>query len=106
MTRFGLGATATIAIRSVLVVMILCNVFWPTLLEAQVQTIEHPGVLHKEENCSACHADKTKGKSVHSAMEIACTVCHQAQTLGDMTLLRLERIPPGNATLFAGLKAC
>lgn len=59
-------------------------------LAAQVRTIEHPGILHKEDNCSACHADKTRGKSVHSAMEIACTICHQAQTQGDMTNLRLS----------------
>jgi predicted CXXCH cytochrome family protein len=59
-------------------------------LVAQGRTIEHPGILHKEDNCSACHGDKTRGKSVHSAMEIACTTCHQAQTQGDMTLLQLE----------------
>jgi predicted CXXCH cytochrome family protein len=59
-------------------------------LHAQVRAIEHPGILHKEDNCASCHADKTKGKSVHSAMEVACTICHQAQTQGDMTLLRLE----------------
>ena len=48
----------------------LCR-YWPTLSKAQVRTIEHPGFLHKEDNCSVCHADKTGGKSVHSAMEIA-----------------------------------
>lgn len=90
MTWFWLRAAAAIAIRLVWAMMLLCVVFWPTLSQAQVRTIEHPGILHKEDNCSVCHADKTRGKSVHSAMEIACTVCHQAQTLGDMTLLRLE----------------
>ena len=58
---------------------------------AQARTIEHPGILHKEDNCSACHGDKTKGKSVHSAMEIACTICHQAETQGDMTTLQLSQ---------------
>lgn len=57
---------------------------------AQVHTIEHPGILHKEDNCSSCHADKTRGKSVHSAMEVVCTVCHLAQTQGDMTTLTLS----------------
>jgi len=61
-----------------------------TPLMAQTHTIEHPGILHKDDNCSVCHGDKTRGKSVHSAMEIACTICHQAQTQGDMTLLQLE----------------
>jgi predicted CXXCH cytochrome family protein len=34
--------------------------------------------------------DKTRGKSVHSAMEVPCTVCHLAQTQGDMTTLQLS----------------
>jgi predicted CXXCH cytochrome family protein len=57
---------------------------------AKARTIEHPGILHKEDNCSSCHGDKIRGKSVHSAMEIACTICHQAQTQGDMTTLQLS----------------
>jgi predicted CXXCH cytochrome family protein len=87
---FRLRPAVAVAIRLVRAAMLLCVVFLPTLLKAQIRTIEHPGILHKDDNCFACHADKTKGKSVHSAMEIACTICHQAQTLGDMTLLRLE----------------
>lgn len=85
-----LRAVVAVAISLVLAAMLLWVVFLPTLLKAQVPTIEHPGILHKDDKCSACHEDKTKGKSVHSAMEIACTVCHQAHTLGDMMLLRLE----------------
>lgn len=52
--------------------------------------IEHPGVLPKDANCSSCHANKIKGKSVHSAMAIPCTVCHLATTEGDMTTLILS----------------
>jgi predicted CXXCH cytochrome family protein len=52
--------------------------------------VEHPGALHKNDNCSSCHRDKTRGKSVHSAMAVACIVCHLAQTRGDMTTLNLE----------------
>jgi predicted CXXCH cytochrome family protein len=51
--------------------------------------VEHPGILHKDDLCSACHADKIHGKSVHSAMATACTVCHVAQTQGDMTTMNL-----------------
>ena len=51
--------------------------------------IEHPGIIPKDANCSSCHASKTKGKSVHSAMVLSCTVCHQAQTEGDRTTLNL-----------------
>ena len=51
--------------------------------------VEHPGVLHQGDICSSCHADKTTGKSVHSAMTLPCTVCHLAQTQGDMTTVSL-----------------
>jgi len=51
--------------------------------------IEHPGIVPKDANCSSCHANKTKGKSVHSAMLLPCTVCHLARTEGDMTTLNL-----------------
>jgi len=51
--------------------------------------VEHPGILHKDDICSSCHANKMSGKSVHSAMKLACTVCHLAQTEGDMTTLNL-----------------
>jgi len=55
----------------------------------QASVIEHPGVVPRDANCSSCHANKTKGKSVHSAMLLSCTVCHLAQTEGDMTTLNL-----------------
>jgi len=51
--------------------------------------VEHPGIVHKDDLCSSCHADKSIGKSVHSAMTISCTVCHLAQTQGDMTTVNL-----------------
>ena len=51
--------------------------------------VEHPGVIPTDADCSSCHAKKTTGKSVHSAMSTPCTVCHVARTLGDMTTLSL-----------------
>jgi predicted CXXCH cytochrome family protein len=61
------------------------------LLAAAIQSsaVEHPGILPKDANCSSCHADKTSGKSVHSAMEVSCTVCHLVKTEGDMTTINL-----------------
>lgn len=50
---------------------------------------EHPGILDRQDTCSACHADKSHGKSVHSAMALPCTVCHVAKTQGDMTTMDL-----------------
>jgi hypothetical protein len=52
--------------------------------------VEHPGVVHQDDNCSSCHRDKIRGKSVHSAMQVSCTVCHLAQTQGDLTMLTLS----------------
>lgn len=51
--------------------------------------VEHPGVLPRDPNCSTCHANKIRGRSVHSAMATSCTVCHLTSTQGDMTTLSL-----------------
>jgi predicted CXXCH cytochrome family protein len=59
------------------------------LAAMQASAVEHPGILPKDANCSTCHADKTSGKSVHSAMAISCTVCHLIKTEGDMTTMDL-----------------
>jgi predicted CXXCH cytochrome family protein len=61
------------------------------LLAAAMQAfaVEHPGILPKDANCSSCHADKTSGKSVHSAMAVSCTVCHLVKTEVDMTTINL-----------------
>jgi len=58
-------------------------------LAMQASAIEHPGILDKDAQCSSCHANKTRGKSVHSAGEVSCTVCHLTETKGDMTMLNL-----------------
>lgn len=52
--------------------------------------VEHPGVLSRDANCSSCHADKSMGKSVHSAMVTSCNVCHVTKTQGDMTTVSLS----------------
>ncbi len=69
----------------------LRRVALPLLLAAAIQASagEHPGILHQDDNCSTCHADKINGKSVHSAMQLSCTACHIALTQGDMTILSL-----------------
>ena len=53
-------------------------------------TVEHPGVLPSEVECSSCHASKISGKSVHSVMAASCSVCHVTTTKGDMTLMSLS----------------
>ena len=64
------------------------------VVAAQAAPVEHPGILPKDAICSSCHADKTQGKSVHSAMTLSCTVCHLIETKGDMTMLNLF-VPKG-----------
>ena len=78
------GLAALVATPSALIGCLL-------LLAAAMQasTIEHPGIIPKDANCSSCHAGKTSGQSVHSAMAISCTVCHLAETEGDMTTMDL-----------------
>lgn len=61
--------------------------------------VEHPGSLHESDDCSPCHVDKTRGKSVHSAMTLSCTICHLASTQGDLT--RLNLIMPKEQICFA-----
>ena len=51
--------------------------------------VEHPGSIPKDAACSSCHATKVSGKSVHSAMESPCTVCHVESTQGDLTTMTL-----------------
>lgn len=69
--------------RALIIFLLL---LWAAL---QASAGEHPGILHKDDNCSSCHPDKTRGKSVHSAMALSCTICHLADTQGDMTRLSL-----------------
>src|SRR5271166_3326620 len=57
---------------------------------ATASGVEHPGVVPRDAECSACHANKLSGKSVHSAMATTCTVCHVAKTQGDMTTISLS----------------
>jgi Cytochrome c7 and related cytochrome c len=79
--------TSAIKYPSGALIFALCLLF--LLPAARASAVEHPGILHKDDNCSSCHPDKTSGKSVHSAMALSCTVCHLAQTQGDMTILNL-----------------
>src|SRR5579863_661274 len=57
---------------------------------ASASGAEHPGAVPRDAECSACHANKVRGKSVHSAMATTCTVCHVTKTQGDMTTVSLS----------------
>ena len=53
---------------------------------------EHPVPLPKDvqdKNCLECHDDKTKGKAVHSAMQMGCSACHNVKSDGTTTTVEL-----------------
>jgi predicted CXXCH cytochrome family protein len=45
-------------------------------------------------SCLQCHEDKTKGKSVHSAIAMGCTSCHQIRVSKDVTRVTLTTPTP------------
>jgi|SRR5579872_95312 predicted CXXCH cytochrome family protein len=71
---------------AVLALMLFASV---QMSAGESRRVEHPGSINANDDCSVCHADKSRGKSVHSAMALPCTVCHVAESQGDMTTLIL-----------------
>jgi predicted CXXCH cytochrome family protein len=52
----------------------------------------HPVPLEKNADsakCLECHADKTKGKNVHTAVAAGCTSCHEVRVTKDVTRVKL-----------------
>jgi predicted CXXCH cytochrome family protein len=68
-----------------LVLVIACTLLWGSQAS---WAAEHPGLVDKD--CTACHTEKITGRSVHSAMNSPCSVCHVKATQGDMTTLSLS----------------
>lgn len=44
--------------------------------------------------CLECHADKTKGKAVHSAIALGCLSCHEIRVTKDTTRVKLITATP------------
>lgn len=44
--------------------------------------------------CVTCHEDKTKGKSVHSAIATGCLSCHELRVNKDVTRVKLTAVTP------------
>lgn len=68
---------------------------------AWVQAAEHPVFLRKNPDsatCAQCHADKSKGKYVHSAIAMGCTTCHSVTSAKGVTLVSL--VSPPNQLCF------
>ncbi len=63
----------------------------------QVFAVQHPVPLDPKADsstCLACHEDKTKGKSVHSAIAMGCTSCHEIRVNKDITRVKLITTTP------------
>lgn len=43
----------------------------------------HPAVTGRNANCVLCHADMTRGTSVHSQGELSCGMCHTSEPHGN-----------------------
>jgi predicted CXXCH cytochrome family protein len=57
----------------------------------------HPVPLDKNADsakCLECHADKAKGKSVHTAVATGCTSCHEVRVNKDVTRVKLITATP------------
>jgi predicted CXXCH cytochrome family protein len=58
---------------------------------------QHPVPLDKNvdsSTCVQCHADKTKGKFVHSAIATGCLSCHEVRTNREVTHIKLITATP------------
>ena len=68
-----------------------------TLLAPSAWADVHPVPLDKNTDpakCLECHADKNKGKSVHSAMAMGCMSCHEIRVNKDITRVKLITATP------------
>ncbi len=67
------------------------------LLASRAGAAVHPVPLDKNidaAKCLDCHDDKTKGKSVHSAMALGCLSCHEVRVNRDITRVKLITATP------------
>jgi predicted CXXCH cytochrome family protein len=67
------------------------------LLAATAAAKTHPVPLDAKtdaKKCLECHEDKTKGKSVHSAISSGCLSCHELRVNKDVTRIKLTTATP------------
>ena len=67
------------------------------LLAVRASAVVHPVPLDKDvdsKKCLECHEDKTKAKSVHSAMATGCLSCHEVRVNKDVTHIKLITATP------------
>ena len=67
------------------------------LAVTQARADVHPVPLDKNTpsaKCLECHTEESKGKSVHSAMALGCTSCHEVRVNRDVTRVKLITTTP------------
>jgi predicted CXXCH cytochrome family protein len=89
--------------------MCLMKLRWPRLLRAAalagflllavtaLRADIHPVPLEKNADsakCLECHAEKAKGKFVHTAVSTGCTSCHEVRVNKDVTRVKLTTTTP------------
>ena len=91
---------AVVLLWSVAVTLIL-KVSWAGLLSLALVcpliAVQHPVPLDPNVDaakCLECHADKTKGKAVHSAMKMGCLSCHEVRVNKEATHVKLITATP------------
>jgi predicted CXXCH cytochrome family protein len=75
----------------------LVCLFLVAILAVRVSAAEHPVPLDPKADsstCIACHADKSTGASVHSAIAKGCTNCHEIRVNDDVTRVKLVAKTP------------
>lgn len=67
------------------------------IVNASAIAATHPVPLDKNTDaakCIECHEDKTKGKSVHSAIAMGCLTCHELRVSKEVTRIKLTTATP------------
>src|SRR3974390_2396324 len=85
--RIAITRSRYVAAAWLPVVMVLALFF-----AAPVNADIHPVPLDKNADsakCLECHADKAKGKAVHTAISTGCTSCHEIRVNKDITRVKL-----------------
>ena len=81
-----------------------CGVVWGLLavlflLVLPLRADIHPVPLDKNTDaakCLECHADKAKGKNVHTAISMGCLSCHEVRVNKDITRVKLITTTPSS----------
>jgi predicted CXXCH cytochrome family protein len=74
-------------------ILVLVNAFCVAAAWARI----HPVPLDPKTDsatCIQCHEDKTKGKAVHSAIQMGCTSCHEVRAHKEVTHVKLTTATP------------